>query len=140
MLEPDEIVNNESIVDNESKLSEIEVEHAIIDWYSELSDEDKEGNGHNVDGEYLCDVIAMFSEVLTSYNVELFGTKVTMVDSFGGEGQGDSCGFVFKVKDQLFRADGSYSSWDGFNWEDVTLSEVFHRQILVDKYFTKEQL
>lgn len=43
--------------------------------------------------------------------------NMSFVESFGGEGEGDSAGVVFKVGDQLFQVDAYYASYDGFTWD-----------------------
>lgn len=52
---------------------------------------------------------------------------VTTIDSFGGEGQGDSMWVVVKVGSQFFRKNGYYASHYGTDW-DGDFSEVTPQQ------------
>lgn len=54
--------------------------------------------------------------------VEGLGT-IEFVESFGGEGQGDSLWVVFKIGDRYFQKDGYYASYDGGTW-DGAVTEV----------------
>ena len=67
------------------------------------------------------------------------GVKFKVVTSHGGEGQGDSCGFILKVTEgeqsALVRIEGYYNSYDGSNYEDATVEIVEPRQVEVTQYF-----
>lgn len=66
------------------------------------------------------------------------GSKVTTEHSWGGEGQGDSIGYVLKIERpggeiQYLRVAGYYASWDGANWEDADINLVEpYEKITVD--------
>lgn len=54
---------------------------------------------------------------------------IEVVDTAGGEGQGDHAHIVFKVvtvdgDEQYFKIDGYYSSYDGTDWDGSDLFEV----------------
>lgn len=49
--------------------------------------------------------------------VTIQGVTFEHVESFGGEGDGDTAWVVFKVGDQYFQKDGYYASYDGFYWD-----------------------
>jgi hypothetical protein len=51
---------------------------------------------------------------------------VRLVARHGGEGQGNRAHLVFQVKrtGQYFRVDGSYSSYEGTDWDELSLRPV----------------
>jgi hypothetical protein len=53
--------------------------------------------------------------------------EVKEVESFGGEGLGDQAHVVLSLKNNkesfLVKIDGSYDSWDGYNWDYATAYE-----------------
>ncbi len=61
--------------------------------------------------------------------------RVLVIDSYGGEGQGEERWFVFKVTDtegneRIFRKDGYYASHYGTDWDgDVTEVEQVKKMI-----------
>jgi hypothetical protein len=57
------------------------------------------------------------------------GTKLEFVDSFGGEGNGDTMWVVFAVGEQFFRVNGYYSSW-GDSEFDGSVEEVKQVQVM----------
>ena len=61
-----------------------------------------------------------------------FGTT-EHVESFGGEGMGDSRWIVFKLGEQLFRVSGYYDSWNGTEW-DGGIEEVEAFEIKKTEY------
>lgn len=63
--------------------------------------------------------------------------KVTYVDDYGGEGQGDEYWVVFKVGDQFFRVDGWYASYDGGEL-DGDVYEVEPQEVTVIEYNRKK--
>lgn len=58
-------------------------------------------------------------------NLELRGETVpfTVHETYGGSDLGTEAWMIFKVGDQLFRKDGYYSSYGGYDW-DGTFQEV----------------
>lgn len=74
-----------------------------------------EENGDNV-SEY-CD-----EDTIDSYNLDRSKLYVSQVDQFGGEGEGESYWFVFKINhpehgEALVRYSGYYDSWNGTDWD-----------------------
>lgn len=47
-----------------------------------------------------------------------------IVETAGGEGEGDSAHIIFKIGDRHFMKTGYYASFDGFYWDDGRLFEV----------------
>lgn len=64
---------------------------------------------------------------------------VEVVDSYGGEGQGDEYWKVFRFKDRYFRVNAYYSSWDGVNFDMADIEEVFPEEVTTIVYKTKKK-
>lgn len=47
-----------------------------------------------------------------------------MVKRWGGEGEGDSIGFILKFGDKYVEVDAFYSSWDGPDYDEAYITEV----------------
>jgi len=47
-----------------------------------------------------------------------------IVETAGGEGEGDSAHIIFKIRGRHFMKTGYYASFDGFYWDDGRLFEV----------------
>lgn len=67
------------------------------------------------------------------------GSKVTTEYNWGGEGEGDSIGFVLKIERpdgevQHLRVDGNYNSWDGADWEDAVIDLVEPYEKVITDY------
>jgi hypothetical protein len=81
--------------------------------------------------------VQFWNEIRYGDNVELTGIgPAEHVDSHGGEGEGDSAWVVFKVGDQLFRKDGYYASYDGFDWSvysGLTEVEAYEKTVIAYK-------
>lgn len=68
---------------------------------------------------------------------------IEIEESWGGEGEGDSYGYVFSVRDRnnpdlesrYFQIDAYYASWDGVHWDGSTIYEVEPRMVQVRKWF-----
>lgn len=69
------------------------------------------------------------------------GIHVEHVESFGGEGQGDTAWVVVKAtrgdEVKFFRKDGYYASYDGFTW-DGAFAEVTPKEKTVTVYETMD--
>lgn len=70
---------------------------------------------------------------------EIAGSRVTLEQQVGGEGEGDEYFLVFKVDNpdgsvQYFRKDGYYTSYEGTGWDSGELHEVKLVQRLVNFY------
>lgn len=103
----------------------------IIDWYTtEFPTYKGTGIGRPL-GE--------FKETLEWRNGEITlpSGVAKAVESFGGEGLGDRTWFVFDVNGALYRAEGSYTSWDGDDWSYSNIDEVEAVQVMVTKYQKK---
>ena len=64
---------------------------------------------------------------------------VTVVEDFGGEGQGDQRYIVFRLTDEngdeyFFKADGYYASYDGSSWDGTELYQVTPREKTITVY------
>lgn len=71
-------------------------------------------------------------------SVHLPSGIATLVEEFGGEGQGTERWVVFSVNgDTLFKVDGEYTSWDGTDWAYADLEEVEAVQVMVTQYKKK---
>lgn len=67
------------------------------------------------------------------------GIEAKLVESFGGEGKGEDCWFIFSIGEQFFRINGYYSSWDGTDWTEGSLEEVFPREVTTINFLTKKE-
>lgn len=87
--------------------------------------------------EYKLDANYEFVDVV-SYNTDYYydGYKPIVVNSWGGEGGGDSIGYTIQVKNKngsvlgYFDVDGSYNSWDGADWNYMDIIVVQPVEIL----------
>lgn len=61
------------------------------------------------------------------------GPRITLVDTGGGEGDGAPIWIILSVGDQLFRANGYYSSWDSSEM-DGQIEEVKAVQVNRTEY------
>lgn len=59
---------------------------------------------------------------------------LNLVESFGGEGQGDQYWLIFSLGDQLFKLDGWYASFDGGYYERIL--EVEAKEVTKTVYTT----
>lgn len=64
------------------------------------------------------------------------------LDGYGGEGQGEDLWVVIELFDKdtketilMFKAEGSYESWNGSDWSYASVYEVEPREVVVTKYF-----
>lgn len=93
-------------------------------------------NGYEEEGWNLEDL----RDVLDAYrptSLSTFrGVTITVEESWGGEGQGDSIGNVFRLGDEYVRVTGYYTSYDGSNWEDAEPESVVPKEVTVTKYFS----
>jgi hypothetical protein len=65
--------------------------------------------------------------------------SLVVVESVGGEGQGDHCHVVLRAITNLnheiyFKKDGYYSSWDGMNWDEGDFYHVIPRLKTITVY------
>lgn len=62
--------------------------------------------------------------------------RFDLIDSFGGEGLGDTGWLIFKDKEtaQHYRFQFDYQSYHGFYYEYGTWSKVVPRQVMVTEY------
>lgn len=65
----------------------------------------------------------------------LDGVEITVVERWGGEGEGDDIGFIFRWNEEYVRIRGYYSSWEGVNWDDFpSITEVEPKEVTVTQY------
>ncbi len=87
-----------------------------------------------------------FTEVAErAEDFEYEGVKVTLVDSYGGEGDGDTYYRVYKLineedsKDTIFvKFDGYYSSYNGTDWDNEECFKVEPEEVTVIEYIAVE--
>lgn len=83
---------------------------------------------YDYDGEFSFDALSEY--LYKSFTLEALGWELTPSDSYGGEGQGDSYWYVFKVSDgktvRHVKVDGWYASYSGGEYD--TWYEVFPKQ------------
>lgn len=77
-------------------------------------------------------------EEVTELDVEGFG-HLQVIDTTGGEGQGDHAHIVFKLTEddftvRYYKVDGYYSSYDGVDWDGSDLYEVTPRERTITVY------
>ena len=79
-----------------------------------------------------------------NYNSDDYdGYKPIVVDSWGGEGEGDNIGYTIQVKHHsgsilgYFNINGSYNSWDGANrdYMDITVVKPVEVLTVIFKWF-----
>lgn len=68
--------------------------------------------------------------------------ELSRVKAWGGEGEGDSIGFVAQLTGvdgdiQYFEMDGYYNSWDGSDWSEADIVEVTPKLVTVTEYVRK---
>lgn len=56
------------------------------------------------------------------------------VHEWGGEGEGESTGYVLKIDDEYFKIVGHYSSWDGADYDWAAIYQVEPRQVMRTEY------
>lgn len=62
------------------------------------------------------------------------GKFVSIVEHEGGEGKGESAHVVIKIGDTFYRADYSYYSYDGFNYDDSEFRKVEKKEKTINVY------
>lgn len=62
------------------------------------------------------------------------GKFVNIVEHKGGEGQGEHAHVVIKIGDTFYRADYSYYSYDGFNYDDSEFRKVEKKEKTITVY------
>lgn len=81
-------------------------------------------------------------EVLSPYGSQkkptLAGIEIEEIKHWGGEGEGDSIGFVFKHGETYVEVHGYYSSYGGSEYGDASVTEVEPREVTVIKYLPKD--
>lgn len=65
---------------------------------------------------------------------ELSWVMNNVVESWGGEGEGDSIGYVLQFGDRYVSVNGYYNSWDGADYDDADIVEVVPVQKVVTVY------
>lgn len=113
-----------------------EVEQQLIDWYNAEYADSKwhvtpaRSFGHALDNG--------LAESLEYAEVHIPAGVTKPEATFGGEGQGDKVWVVFSLNGtQYFRIDGSYTSWDGSDWNYSSLYEVEPHPVTVIQYRRK---
>jgi hypothetical protein len=112
------------------------IEQEILDWFNNEYEykEDYVDEGEEK-AEYFSTVWPAFNEEIYGDGiVELASGTAKTVDSYGGEGKGDTYWVVFQVGDKFYRVDGYYSSWEGTNWDSAEPYEVKPVEVTVIKY------
>lgn len=109
------------------KVTAERVVEKLLEYYNEDLSRLENGDYYDDDGvSYFEEIADDLSEDLYGTGIEVDGLHLTLVEQFGGEGEGDEYFVVFTIQEtgQFFRFDGYYSSFDGTNWEDTALREV----------------
>jgi hypothetical protein len=88
-----------------------ELEEAIEKWHE---DHEEEESSNAFDDLYYTLDYANEGESL-----KLMGEPVSLVEQFGGEGQGDEWWVIIKVGERLFRINGWYASYNGRESTDI---------------------
>lgn len=77
-------------------------------------------------------------DLITSFPT--VGGEFVCVDETGGnEGEGEYTHKVFQLNDRFIKITGTYTSWDGTDWEYGTVLEVFPREVTVVRYFKEKE-
>lgn len=76
---------------------------------------------------------ALFDEILSPYNYK------QVEGDYGGEGEGEYCYSVISLCGKLFKAEWTYQSYDGCNYDYIadTIREVFPREKMIIVYEEK---
>lgn len=101
-------------------------EYSYRDYYGELCVQ--EGTSW---GEF-------WAEEHDELDIPEFG-KLSVIETVGGEGQGDHAHVVFKLVDAVgsvtyYKVDGYYSSYDGVDWDGSDLYSVQKREKTITVY------
>jgi hypothetical protein len=70
--------------------------------------------------------------------IEIPSGKVSIKEDVGGPDEGSTRYVILSVNDQFFKVSGYYASWDGDNWDNADLEEVFPKEVTVTKYVNKK--
>lgn len=116
-----------------------EISQQIIDHVvSSLGDNTFYGKDHYANSFGNC--FGEFVDGLSWRNAEITlpAGVATLAQDVGGEDEGSHRHAVIEVNGQYFRADGSYTSWDGDDWDYATLYEVEPVNVTVIEYKRKD--
>lgn len=101
----------------------------VLDWYTSGENLDK-------DGDVVSEIILSEFQI-KKYNLDPTKLYLTEVEQFGGEGQGDTCYYVFKIEHPehgigYIKYFGNYDSWSGSEWDnDAIMVEPIEKTIVV---------
>ena len=118
----------------------VKLQKEVFEKFKEIIDlisSDPESNGWN--GSYYSVESALFCNDFSTDGINLFNDwKIEYVDSYGGEGQGETYYTIYKVTDPsgnccFVQFDGSYYSYDGANYDRYF--QVIGKTVEVVKYF-----
>lgn len=121
-----------------------DISDALIKYFELEDDEDtKETLEYNDGALWETEMAESLYEALESYSkkvtLESASGTLELEDSWGGEGEGDSYGYVFSLSTEetkrFFEFDGYYSSCDGHSFDGAELYEVVPRMVEVRKWF-----
>lgn len=88
-------------------------------------------------GEFIYEGIGEIPESIEKDGVDTPFGKMFLAEEWGGEGQGESAGFIVEIADRFFRHKGFYSSWNGTDWDYHEWEEVLPYKVEVTKYKAK---
>lgn len=77
---------------------------------------------------------------IESYSVfdEKYPEYTLVSEDGGGEGGAEHVSHVYQIGDRFIEVTGTYTSWDGTNWEYGAVGEVFPREVTTIQYFTEK--
>lgn len=112
----------------------IDIQQEILDWYN-----DTDQPGITKKDEYDRQVWSEFYESVAWGDTPLLASGKTKLeeDHGGGEGDGEERWVVFSVNGQYFEVVGYYQSWEGTEWDDLTIREVEPVQVQVTQFKRK---
>jgi len=123
-------------------MSVTNIKQEIVDWYNEGLDEDDQITYlGSYSFEEFKDSLATkeYKEKNPAITVPLLesGPAFLVEDVHGEDGDYEARYIIFSVGDQLFQANGYYSSWDGDNWDGASPFEVEAYTETVTRYRSK---
>lgn len=112
-----------------------EFQEQVIAWYND--------NPHGAEVSSFDDALQEFIDsVASKWSVEKYGTKSATIEagkvvSVSDSANSEDTHNVFEINGQFFKVVGSYSSWDGIDWDYAEAFEVEPEEVTVTVYKRK---
>lgn len=123
--------------------SAAQIEKELIDWHNAQEDKDSD---YFEETEYFYEAwgtsdYSIYEHLYplgnTKPTIEIPSGKVQILRETGGSDEGSHRSVILTVGEQYFEIEGYYTSWEGDNWDDATLTEVEPKEVKVIRFFPK---